>query len=384
MRVCYFGIYSTAAVYPRNNNIISGLRQAGVSVDECRVELTESFADRAAVAQSKLRWFGFGMRLLGSYCRLGWKLARSPRPEVFVVGHPGYFHLHFLWLCTRLRHRGVPIVYDVFIPLYDALVCDRQLLRPQSLSARLIHALEKSVCQKADLVLIDTAAHTRYLQEEFGVPEERLAVVWIGSSDRLFPPAPAPAPSSSPFQVLWFGTYIPLHGLETIVQAAKLLEDDPEIRLELIGQGQLEEQIKTLARELQVKNLVFRGWVPVESMHQHIASAHLVLGIFGRTAKTQRVIPTKAFDTAAVGRPLLTGDTPAIREVYTPGQDVYLVPVADPPALARAIRELKANPELRERLGRNHRLLYEERFQPAALGRQFLVALKKRFPALAV
>ena len=383
MRVCYFGIYSTGAVYPRNNNIIRGLRQAGVTVDECRVELTESFADRAAVAQSKLRMLGFGLRLLLSYLRLVRQLLSLPRPDLFVVGHPGYFHLHFLWLCTRLIHRGVPIVYDVFIPLYDALVSDRGILKPQSPTARLIHALEKSVCRRADLVLIDTAEHTRYLGEEFGVPQEKLGVVFIGSSEVLFPPASAP-PAVPPFQVLWFGTYIPLHGLDTIVAAAKLLEDDPQIRLELIGQGQLEERIKALAKELEVHNLLFSGWVPVEEMHRHIAAAHLVLGIFGRTAKTLRVIPTKAYDTGAVGRALLTGDTPAIREAYTHGEDAFLVPVADPEALAGAIRELKAQPELIERLGRNHRRLYQEQFQPAAIGRQFLAVARKRFPGLAV
>ncbi|OGP56011.1 MAG: hypothetical protein A2V67_13785 [Deltaproteobacteria bacterium RBG_13_61_14] len=383
MRVCYFGIYSTGAVYPRNNNIIRGLRQAGVIVDECRVELTESFADRAAVAQSQLRMLGFGLRLLQSYLRLARRLLSLPRPDLFVVGHPGYFHLHFLRLCTRLVHRRVPIVYDVFIPLHDALVYDRGILQPHRLTARLIHALEKSVCLRADLVLIDTAEHTRYLRQEFGVPEEKLGVVFIGSSDMLFPQA-GTRPAAPPFRVLWFGTYIPLHGLDTIVAAAKLLEDDPEIRLELVGQGQLEGQIKALARELQVKNLVFQGWVPVEAMHEHIAAAQLVLGIFGRTAKTLRVIPTKAFDTAAVGRALLTGDTPAMREAYTHGEDVYLVPVADPQALAGAIRELKGNPELLERLARSHRRLYQERFQPAALGRQFLAVVRKRFPGLAV
>jgi glycosyltransferase involved in cell wall biosynthesis len=382
MRVCYFGIYSTGAVYPRNNSIIRGLREAGVTVEECRVELTESFAGRSAVAQSKLRMVGFGLRLLWSFFRLGGKLLRAPRPDLFVVGHPGYFHLHFLWLCTRLVHRGVPIVYDVFIPLYDAVVCDRNYLKPGSILARLVHGLEKSVCSLADLVLGDTQEHCRYLHEEFQVPEERLAVVWVGSV--IAAPPAGPPPPQPPFRVLWFGTYIPLHGPETIVRAAKLVEDDPEIQFLMIGLGQLEPRTKALAAELGVRNITYRDWVPVESLQQPIAAAHLVLGIFGATAKAARVIPTKAVDTAAVGRPLLTSDTPAIREAYTHGEDAYLAPAADPEALAQGIRELKADPELLARLGRNHAKLYAEKFQPAALGRQFLAAARKRFPELPV
>jgi len=382
MRVCYFGIYSTGAVYPRNNGIIRGLRQAGVTVEECRVELTESFAGRSAVAQSRLRMLGFGLRLLGSFFRLGAKLLRTPRPDLFVVGHPGYFHLHFLWLCTRLVHRGVPIVYDVFIPLYDAVVCDRSYLQPQSRLARLVHGLEAGVCNLADLVLGDTSEHCRYLHQEFGVPEERLAVVLVGSV--ISAPPAGPLPAQPPFRVLWFGTYIPLHGPETIVRAAKLLEDDPAIQFHLIGRGQLEPQTRALAAQLGIKNITYEAWVPVESLQRPIAAAHLVLGIFGTTAKAARVIPTKAVDTAAVGRPLLTGDTPAIREVYAHGENAYLVPAADPEALARGIRELKADPQLLARLGRNHAKLYGEKFQPAALAGQFLAAVRKRFPHLSV
>jgi len=81
---------------------------------------------------------------------------------------------------------------------------------------------------------------------------------------------------------------------------------------------------------------------------------------------------------------LLTGDTPAIREVYTHGEDAYLVPAADAEALARGIRELKADPQLLSRLGRNHAKLYGEKFQPAALAGQFLAAVRKRFPHLSV
>ena len=91
MRVCYFGIYSAAPVYPRNNNIIKGLREAGVVVDECRVSLEESHASRAAVVKSKARMLGFLVGLIKSYFSLFFRLRKLPRPDLFVVGHPGYF-----------------------------------------------------------------------------------------------------------------------------------------------------------------------------------------------------------------------------------------------------------------------------------------------------
>jgi glycosyltransferase involved in cell wall biosynthesis len=376
MRVCYFGIYSTAPVYPRNNNLIAGLRSVGVEVDECRVSLYESFEARARVADSPRAMLGFGWRLLASFVRLTRLFFEIPRPDVFVVGHPGYFHLHLLRLLRLFRHRQVPIVYDVYIPLYDALVCDRKMLRQGSLTARALHAFERSVCRAADLCLIDTEEHCRYLAREFGVPGDRLARIFVGSNRRLFPRAKS-SPPTGEFLVLQFGTFIPLHGLDTIVRAAKLLEDDSDVRILIVGKGQLEEEIRALVRELDVKNVEIRGFVPVETLHELIAGAHVSLGIFGTTEKTTRVIPSKAFDTTAVGRPLITADTPAMREAFTHGRDVWFVPLADPESLAAGLRILRDDPDLREAIAEGGARLYEGLFADEPLGRAFVDVIRR-------
>lgn len=382
MRVCYFGIYSTAAVYPRNNNIIKGLRAAGVTVDECRVQIEESFASRAAVAQSFARMTLFLVKLVFSCLVLFIRLLRIPRPDVFVVGNPGYFHIHFLRLVRAVFFRRVPIVYDIFIPLYDAIVCDRKYFSETSLAARLLHWFEGSVCRQADLCMLDTYVHCDYMAQEFKLDRDKLDKVFIGSSDELFPEAKSPPAEGSDFLVLQFGTFIPLHGLQTIVRAAKILEAEPGIKFIVVGQGQLEKDIKKLAEDLNVKNLEFKGWVPIEKMHDMIAKAHVCMGIFGTTEKTKRVIPIKAFDTLAVGRPLISADTPAIQEAFTDGRNIRLVPIDDPQSLADAIKALKHDPELRESIAAQGHELYKELFTPDAIGKQFIKVLKNHFPEL--
>jgi glycosyltransferase involved in cell wall biosynthesis len=92
------------------------------------------------------------------------------------------------------------------------------------------------------------------------------------------------------------------------------------------------------------------GRLPLDEIPGEIARATVCLGIFGTSDKVQRVIPNKVFECVAMGRPVVTADTPAMREAF--GVDeIALVPAGDPHALAEAVRRLVADRESREKLG---------------------------------
>ena len=84
-----------------------------------------------------------------------------------------------------------------------------------------------------------------------------------------------------------------------------------------------------------------------------MAASDVCLGVFGTSPKSQRVIPNKVFDALAVGRPVVTADTPAVREVLTHGEKAWLCPPGDPDALAeRPARACGPMPAARRRLAR--------------------------------
>ena len=82
----------------------------------------------------------------------------------------------------------------------------------------------------------------------------------------------------------------------------------------------------------------------------------------------------------AIGRanncPTITADTPALREVFTPGEHLLAVPPGDPDALAGAVVDLVGDPDLRERLARAGRARMEAKFTESALGRRLLDAIR--------
>jgi glycosyltransferase involved in cell wall biosynthesis len=110
-------------------------------------------------------------------------------------------------------------------------------------------------------------------------------------------------------------------------------------------------------------------WISEEEYERELTDADICLGIFGATGKAQRVIPSKVYDALAVGRPIITADTPAIRELLTHGEDVWLCPANDGVALAEAITGLARDQALRLRLAQGARHTYEARCSPEVIGR---------------
>ena len=93
-----------------------------------------------------------------------------------------------------------------------------------------------------------------------------------------------------------------------------------------------------------------------------MASASVCLGIFGDTEKTQRVIPNKVYEALAIGKPIITADTPAIRELLSE-EAAMLVPAANPRAIADAILALRAEPARRERLANAGAEIFQNRLR---------------------
>ncbi len=106
-----------------------------------------------------------------------------------------------------------------------------------------------------------------------------------------------------------------------------------------------------------------------KNLRRYIAKSDLCLGIFGNTEKTTRVIPNKVFP-LAMKKPIITGDTPAIREVFRDHDHLLLCPVANATALANTILRVKQDESLRMKIAENGHQLVAANFLPLVLGQQ--------------
>lgn len=167
--------------------------------------------------------------------------------------------------------------------------------------------------------------------------------------------------------VCFHGKYIPLQGVEYIIRAAHLLKEE-DVTFTLIGNGQTFPMVKKLAEELDLANITFVERVPFEQLPGMLRSQDICLGIFGNTAKAARVIPNKIYEAAALGKVIITADTPAIRELFTDGENIILCRRSDPGDIAKKIILLKNDSQLRARIGAGAYRLFKERATPRVIG----------------
>ena len=344
LRVCYFGAYDRE--YVRNVVLINGLRRNGVEVVECH--------DAHAVKPWRLP------RLVAKYARL------ARHVDAIVVGACGHAYVPLARLLASVT--GKPLIFDSFLSQYDTAIEDRRTASPRSLHARYYRGLDRVAVACSDVVLLDTPQYIDYFSEHYRAPRSKYRALPIGADDENF--YPSPLPQGENFRVLFVGTFIPLHGLEYVLQAAALLKDHRDIEFTIVGAGQTFPEMRRLADDLQLQNTHFVGEQAPARCAQSVRESDVCLGIFGRGEKTARVIPCKVYEALSSARPVVTGDTPAARELLVDGESAMLCPVGDAAALAKAVLSLKSDVALRQRIAQNGSRVFLQKATPAVLGLQ--------------
>ena len=372
--ICFFGTYERS--FPRTRTLIQACRLKGFEVLECH----RPFWERA---REKTEFFSLnsvirkGIKLIVIYISLAVRYLGLKHHDAVIVGYNGYFDMPLARLLTRIRKKV--LIYTPVFPLYETLVEDRKYVNRTSRKSKWIHRIDEMSCGLADWIIIETKTYLNHYCEEFKVPRKKIFQIPLGADEKNFylKPSKKKTLKAHPLKVLFYGKFIPLQGIPTIVRAAKLLEEDKEIHFEIIGSGQLSEEIKRLSKELDIKNIDFIQWVNYKELPEHIRDAHICLGIFGMTPKAQRGIPIKVYEALAMKKPVITGNTPAAREVFTHKKNAVLCETGNPQALAESIVFLKENKGLGERMAEQGCQLYQRMFSSQQIANLFEKGLNK-------
>lgn len=346
--ICVFGAFDPA--YARNHVLRTGLRRLGH-----RVELCLGPAWRWTLPRY--------MRLTAAY------LGRKRAPVLLV---PEFRHKDVPLARLLSTLAGATLVVDPLISRFDTRVHDWKSHPAGSWGAEHAQRVDRAAVRFADLLLCDTQAHAHFFQHFYRVPRERCTVVPVGFDDAVF--RPLPEPSVLPFRAAFFGSYLPLHGVDTIVEAARRLRHR-NIRFLLVGSGQTFEVVRRAQEE--GLGLEVCGALPAIDLVQRLQSAHVLLGVFGTTPKAGRVVPNKVFQSLALGRAVVTADSAAIREFFTPGEHLCVVPPGDADALAQTLLALRDNPAWRRQLARSGARHVHAHFAPQNIAARFVKALSQ-------
>lgn len=269
------------------------------------------------------------------------------RRTTYLIQYPGFLDVPVVRFASALG--GGKVLYDPFVSLYDTIVSDRQLCSETSILGRLLKAIDISGLRLAHKVLCDTPETGDYLALLSGSPRSKFSTLWIGADEAIYAPPTKEAkanarlrlctelgldPGDDRFIVLYYGNYIPLHGVDAVVQAATSCS--PRVVFVFVGDGQERSRIEELAKALSTSNIFFLERRTPEKIRDLIWGSDLTLGVFGTSEKAGRVLPNKVMEGMACGQVVLTANTPAINNNLRSVQTV----VREPAPMAESINLL--------------------------------------------
>ena len=370
MRVVLLGTYDLGK--PRTRLLREALRNIDPDLRELHFSVWHGVEDKSVMSGPGAK-LGVMMRLVLAYPVLAVRYLFAGRHDLVVIGYLGLFDMLLLSPLAKLR--GKPVVWDAFLSIYDTYARDRGMGAEGGWKSRLLRCMEKRACKIADRVVLDTRAHAALLGELHKVPEAKLDAVLVGAESSVFDRVARKSASHGPaVRVLFYGQFIPLHGIDTIIAAA-IQPRGRQFHWTIVGQGQDAPRIDRQLAEHDLPHVSRIGWVNYDELASLMEQADICLGIFGTSEKAARVIPNKVYQALSAGKPLITRDSPAMRELVPAGAEgLYLVPEADPAALLDALEQFTGE---REELSAGLHSELRERFAFPALVEQWRTVLEK-------
>lgn len=296
---------------------------------------------------------------------------------VYATSPPIFSALSGLLLA---RLYGVPFYFEVRDLWPDAAIATGQL-EHKNLSYRISKRIERWMYRKADLVIPVTHRSETLIRKT--CPEVRTFVAYNGVDTAVFNRTGAgEIPVSEPwqertFRVGYVGTIGVIHDMDTVIRAAKLLEDDPDIGIVLVGEGSQSNQLRRIISELSPTNVYWLGNRPHDSIPAYLSQLDVGLNPVNDTPVFESILTVKFFEYLACGVPVINCARGIIREVGDASEAALTVEPGNPEALAAAIRRLKNDDALRKQLSENARPFVEKHFDRKMWAQRLADALEE-------
>lgn len=302
--------------YLRNVQELNLLKQDADSVDIIG-SIEKSYIKRLIKIYSKI--------LFGSF---------KSYDSIFIGFAPQLILPMFSW-----KFKNKEIIMDFFISVYDTMIFDRKKFKENSIIAKLCKWLDKKCIHKANYIISDTNAHGEYFSSEFDVHRNKISTLYLEADTSIYKKDIAAKPErlKNKFVVLYFGSILPLQGIEVILDAVDILKEQKDIYFYIIGPiGNTQNIVKSDTVE-------YINWLPQDKLAEHISYSDLCLaGHFNKDInKAKRTIPGKAYIYEAMDKPMILGDNPATHELYKEDDKHFFVEMGNANKLAEKIVEIK-------------------------------------------
>ncbi len=280
----------------------------------------------------------------------------STNPDVYFVTFRGYEILPFVILIGL----GKKIVFDEFINLVEWIVYEHKKLKQGSFAEKLLMFVYGFLLKRTTLIITDTLSHAEYSSKLMNIPIEKYQYIPVGTDEKVFRDVKKTRKDDK-FQVLYYGSMLPLHGIDFVIDAAVEMKRYGNIEFLLIG-GNAGLQDSVSGAIKQGANIKYKKWVPFEQLPQIIADSDVCLGgPFGDTVQSQFVVTGKTIQFLRMGKPVIIGKNRESK-AFINKINSLIVDQADEASLRDAIIWAYKNQGKLRKISKNGSGLYEKNF----------------------
>jgi glycosyltransferase involved in cell wall biosynthesis len=296
-------------------------------------------------------WSAFVLLAFAKVTRLDAKLK-------FNIVHAHNLPDFIVFAGTVPKLRGARIILHVQ-DVSPELTASRATGLMGKLACKLAQVQERMSIRFADHVL--TVGWTlEELLFKRGVPKEKMSSILNSADPQVFRPEKrtrlflGKPTAERPLILLYHGTCAARCGLHTAIEAmARAGSSAPHVHLHLMGPGDALPSLRELARKLGLADrVVFLPTGPVDAVVDFIAHGDVGIIPYPSAGYMDLVLPTKAYEFALMGRPIVASNLPGIRSMFRPSS-VLLCEPSNADSFADAIVEVYRSPEKRAELAKN-------------------------------
>jgi len=177
------------------------------------------------------------------------------------------------------------------------------------------------------------------------------------------------------FVAMYAGAHGMSNDLDVLLDAAKLLADEKQIQIVLLGDGKEKQALQTRAEQMGLVNVTFLPSVPKAEVPNALAAAEVCIAILKPLEEYKTTYPNKVFDYMAAGRPMVLAIDGVIREVVeAAGCGKFSAP-GDAKGMAETIHYFYADRDRAKKMGHAGRAYLEKNFSRAAIGEKLVQLL---------
>lgn len=224
----------------------------------------------------------------------------------------------------------------------------------------LFRVISKNIYRSADTILITSRSFRDYLTGMLGVPDEKIRYL-PQYAEASFTLETCKKEPNDTIDLMFAGNVGTAQSVDTIIKAAALCKDIPNLRWHIVGDGIALLDCKKMAEKFEVP-VIFHGRQPVEQMPRYYAMADVMLVTMKKDPIISLTLPGKVQSYMAAGKPIIGAIDGEAKRVIEQTQCGYCVPSGDFEGLAKICMEVADKRAEYAAFGSRSRAAYEQMF----------------------